>query len=170
MKRELLEYLLLPPRAIELKLHDDFVGTYYETQVIETISWGATTVIINHEPYAIHDIMGARLVCTEDNRIAEIEKAPALEYAILFIDEEITPLVEIALNAKKQKAAEDVGAAMMDEVRSAATSAGLPLERVLRFIAINYSVDTQSDVMGIYAHYKQAIEKLKALPFGKEKR
>jgi len=165
MKRELLEYLLCAPRTVELKLHDEFVGTYYETVKIDNVAFGNESVKINHAPYFLADIMHVRFIGSEDEIIEEIRKSPSLEHAMLFTAEEITPLVEIALNDKRIELREKRNGNVMEELKTACDASKLTVARVLRFMATNYGVNGESDYEGISKHYKQAIEKLKASPF-----
>jgi len=165
MKRESLEYLFLPPRTVELKLNDEFIGVYFETVKIERVSYGEQTVLLNGFPYLFTEIMNAHFVGEDEERIAEIENAPSLETAILFTDDNLSTLCEIALNKKKEALRFQREMEIIKEVNNAINGTKLTIASVLRFIATNYGVDTENDLDGVKRHYKQAIEKLKARPF-----
>lgn len=166
MKREILEYLVLHAKAVELKLHDSFNGTTFEMFEIASATFAENTVVINGYPYMLNEIIGVRFIGTEDEILEEIENADTLEKAIMFTDpDHITARMEIALNKKRDEIRAKADGSVREELEMACKARGIAVERVLKFIRANYGVDTENDWQGVKSCYNKAIEKIAALPF-----
>ena len=150
MRKDLLDYFIANSDTAEVVYIDDIFGKY--------------KVIIPSFSISL-DAFSVRFIGTEDEIVERIAKAPSLELAMLFTQPIITPMVEIALERKKEELRDKKRSDIQVELETACKASKLTVASVLRFIRTNYGIDIENDYEGIKRYYKQAIQKLTALPF-----